>query len=222
MITFRCRALLFDLDGTLIDSLPAVDRAWGAWATKHGFDIEWVLGQIHGRRSIDSIRDLRPDLDAEVEDAWLRGMESTDTEGVTALPGAAEFVAGLGDARFAYVTSGTSDVATARLRAVGYPVPEASVYGEDIQNGKPAPDPYLEGARRLGIDPTNCLVFEDTPAGVASAKAAGMRCVGIATWKKPEDLFEADAVIRDFRAVSLVREGDDLVVTVVEFADQPE
>ena len=222
MITFRCRALLFDLDGTLIDSLPAVDRAGGAWATKHGFDTEWVLGQIHGRRSIDSIRDLRPDLDAEAEDAWLRGMESTDTEGVTALPGAAAFVTGLGDARFAYVTSGTSDVATARLRAVGYPVPEASVYGEDIQNGKPAPDPYLEGARRLGVDPADCLVFEDTPAGVASAKAAGMRCVGIATWKKPEDLFDADAVIRDFRAVSLVREGDELVVTVVEFADQPE
>lgn len=219
MITFRCRALLFDLDGTLIDSLPAVDRAWGAWATKHGFEIDWVLGQIHGRRSIDSIRDLRPDLDAEAEDAWLRQMESTDTEGVTALPGAAEFVAGLGDAPYAYVTSGTSDVATARLRAVKYPIPDASVYGEDIQNGKPAPDPYLEGARRLGIDPADCLVFEDTPAGVASATAAGMRSVGIATWKKPEDLVEANTVVSDFRAISLQRDGEDLLVTVVPVAE---
>ncbi|MGV3614241.1 MAG: HAD-IA family hydrolase [Fimbriimonas sp.] len=214
MITFRCRALLFDLDGTLIDSLPAVDRAWGKWAEKHGLDFEWVVARIHGRRSIDSIRDLRPEVDAEAEDAWLRGMESSDTEGVTALPGAADFVACLGDCRFAYVTSGTSDVATARLRAVGYPVPEASVYGEDILNGKPAPDPYVEGARRLAADAADCLVFEDTPAGISSARAAGMRCIGIATWKTPAELHEADAVVADFRSVRLRREGDELVVEV--------
>jgi sugar-phosphatase len=207
-MTFRCRALLFDLDGTLIDSLPAVDRAWGKWAERHGFDPEEIIPKIHGRRSIDSIRDLTPHLDVQAEDAWLREMESSDTEGVRTLPGTKEFVLGLPEGSFAYVTSGTSDVAGARLRAVGLPVPEASVYGEDVERGKPAPDPYFEGARRMGIEPAHCLVFEDTPAGVQSARAAGMRVIGIATWKTPGELAEADAVVADFRWLRAVTVGD--------------
>jgi sugar-phosphatase len=220
MTTFRCKALLFDLDGTLIDSLPAVDRAWGAWARRHGFEPEEIIPQIHGRRSIDSIRMLRPDVDAEAEDAWLRQMEASDTDGVTALPGAADFVASLGEARFAYVTSGTSDVAGARLQAVGYPVPASSVYGEDIQEGKPAPDPYLEGAKRLGVDAADCLVFEDTPAGVESARRAGMRVVGIATWKSPAELGDADAVVADFRQLRFRREGDEYFVDVLRPSEE--
>ncbi len=216
MTEFRCRVLLFDLDGTLIDSLPAVDRAWGKWCERHGLDPNEVIPKIHGRRSIDSIRMLRPDLDAETEDAWLRQMESSDTEGVTALPGTTDFIASLGDAPFAYVTSGTSDVAGARLRAVGLPVPDTSVYGEDILNGKPAPDPFLEGARRLGIPPHDCLVFEDTVAGIRGAKAAGMRVVGITTWKTKEELAEADAIAPDFRSISFRREGTQLVVAVAD------
>lgn len=181
--SFLCRAVLFDLDGTLIDSLPAVDRAWTKFSRRHGLDPEEVLKQIHGRRSIDSIRKLLPHVDAETEDSFLRHLESTDTEGVRALPGAIDLVSSIAGHRWGVVTSGTSDVALARMRAAGIPSAGVYVFGEDVVNGKPSPDPFLLGARRLGIPPEECAGFEDTLAGVRSIEAAGMRAVAI---KVPE------------------------------------
>lgn len=174
-----CRALLFDLDGTLIDSLPAVDRAWTTFSLRHGLLPQEVLPEIHGRRSIDSIRRLVPGVDAEQEDAFLRHLESTDTQGVTALPGAVGLLASLPCERWAIVTSGTRDVAMARLKAAGIPDAGAYVFGEDVANGKPAPDPFLLGAQRLGFPACDCVGFEDTLAGVKSIEAAGMRAVAI-------------------------------------------
>ncbi|MDX2064947.1 MAG: HAD-IA family hydrolase [Fimbriimonadaceae bacterium] len=173
------RAFLFDLDGTLIDSIPAVDRAWSLWAERVGLAAGDVLPHIHGRRSFDSIRALAPHLDAHEEDAWLRALEATDTTGVTALPGAREFILGLPPDRYTYVTSATRDVATARLTAVGLPIPSNAVYGDDVTSGKPDPEPYRSGAARLGFAPSECLAFEDTLAGVRSAADAGCQVIRI-------------------------------------------
>lgn len=175
----RAQGLLFDLDGTLIDSLPAVDRAWSAFALRHGLDPAEVLSKIHGRRSIDSIRDLLPEVDALAEDAWIRERESTDTEGVRAIPGALELLRRLPKSRWCVVTSGTSDVAKARMAAVGLPLPDYAVYGEDVARGKPLPDPFLLGAQRLGFAASDCVGFEDTDAGLYSVRSAGSRAVAL-------------------------------------------
>ena len=173
----ECDAILFDLDGTLINSLPAVNRAWSAWALRHGLDPDEVLPKIHGRRSIDSVRLLAPHLDADEEDEWIRNREAYDTDGVAALPGALEFVHSLPKTAWTIVTSGTIDVAVPRILASGLEVPKAAVYGNDVARGKPHPDPFLLAAQRLGAAPERCIVFEDTVAGLRSGSAAGSRTV---------------------------------------------
>jgi sugar-phosphatase len=201
-MTFEFEALLFDLDGTLIASIAAVDRAWSAWSRRNGLDPESVLPRIHGRRSIDSIRVLVPHLDAESENDWVRNWETSDTEGIVPLAGAHEFLSAL-TCPWAIVTSGTTAVALARMRAAGLPKPMAAVYAEDVLAGKPAPDPFLLAAKRLGVRPERCVAFEDAVSGIRSARAAGMRVVGVASALSPAELREADAVISDYTAVSI-------------------
>ena len=214
--TFDCRAILFDLDGTLIDSIAAVDRAWTRWAIRHGLDPQDVVPHIHGRRAVDSLRLLapRPDLDLSVEEDWLVGIEAGDTEGVTAIPGALEFVQSIGPDRWCLVTSGTSPVAIARMNAVGIR-PRQAVFGEDVPNGKPAPDPYLLAASRMGYRPNECLVFEDTVAGIRSGQAAGMRVIAIGSRESNPDLGVADATVEDYRTLVVQSLGDGLRVCFV-------
>jgi len=176
-VTYSARALLFDLDGTVVSSLPAVDAAWSLWAESRGLVPAEILPKIHGRRSLDSLRELVPHLDAEAENLRLRELECSILEGVTEMPGAGEFLRSLPIDRFAYVTSGTQDVATARLNYVGFPLPPVVVFGDDVANGKPAPDPFALAAQRLGIDPADCIAFEDTQAGFNSASASGCRVI---------------------------------------------
>ena len=200
----RCQGLLFDLDGTLIDSLHAVDRAWTTWALRHRLEPSEVLPLIHGRRSIESIRAILPDADSEAEDLVLRQIESSDTRWVKALPGAVELLRGLPPHKWGVVTSGTSDVARARLRAAGIPVPAACVFGEDVSFGKPHPEPYLLGAQYLGLEPTEIVAFEDTAAGLQSIVSAGMSAVAVS--------FPYDPVIYDYRHVEVHADGDGMVV----------
>jgi sugar-phosphatase len=173
------RALLFDLDGTLVNSLPAVERSWMRFARRHSLDESTILEKIHGRRSIDSIRTLLPHADAESENAFLRKIETEDTAGVQAIPGAIELLIALDPSSWAIVTSGTSDVAMARCRAAGLPPAGAYVFGDDVENGKPSPDPYLLGAKKLSVSAQDCIGFEDTEAGIKSIVAAGMRPIGM-------------------------------------------
>jgi mannitol-1-/sugar-/sorbitol-6-phosphatase len=185
--------LLLDLDGVLVDSIPATERAWTAWARRVGLEPARVLDDIHGRRAIDSVRALMPELDAEEEHAWIERAEVEDTDGVTPLPGARELLAELRPGEWAVVTSGTRPLAIARLRAAGLDVPEALVSAEDVTAGKPAPDPYLRGAERLGSEPGECLVVEDAPPGVLAGKAAGMVVWAVLTTHPAGELEAADA-----------------------------
>jgi len=194
MPSFHCQAVLFDLDGVLVDSTPCVTRVWHAWAQEHGLDPEHVVHVAHGQRTIETVRAVAPDLDAQAETNRIEQMELADTDGLRVLPGAKEILAAIPEDRYTIVTSGTRRLATRRLQVAGLPVPPKMVTADDVSHGKPSPEPYLAGARLLGVQPSQCVVFEDAPSGIASAKSAGMIAIAIATTYPPQELKQADAI----------------------------
>src|SRR6267154_5162917 len=181
MIEFRCSAILFDLDGVLIDSTRSVDRQWRAWAREQKIDEQKVMAIAHGVRTIEVIRAVAPHLDAEAEVRRLESREAEDQEDVAVMPGAAELVNAIPDGRWCVVTSGTRYLASARLRFGCLPVPKILVTADDVANGKPHPEPYLKGAELLGMKPGDCLVVEDAPAGIRSAHAGGMKVIALSS-----------------------------------------
>ena len=167
-------AFLFDMDGTLLDSSAVVHRVWGSWAERHEVDVATLLANVHGVRSEDTIRRFAgPTADIAKEIQWIVDAEVRDVDGVVALEGIHAFIAALDPGTWAIVTSAPRVLAEVRLRAVNLPIPEVMITGEDVQRGKPDPQGFLLGAERLGVRIGECLVFEDSPAGVAAAKAAG-------------------------------------------------
>lgn len=193
MIHIDCSALLFDLDGVLIDSTPAVERVWRQWAIEHGFDPEEAIHRAHGRPSITTIREYLPDADHETENRIVEQREIEDLEGVIALRGSRELLSALPLDRWAIVTSCTRPLAEVRMRAGGLPEPKFVVTSNDIKHGKPAPDPYLKGAATLGFPAAECVVFEDVPAGIRSGKSAGARVIALQTTMTAADLMKAGA-----------------------------
>lgn len=170
----RFAAFLFDMDGTLLTSIRASERVWSAWARGHGLDVEAFLPTIHGKRAIETVRQLGlPDIDVEAETAIITRGEIADVDGVEPIDGAAAFLASLPPGRWTIVTSASRELAERRLGAAGLPVPPAMVTAEDVTHGKPAPECFLLAAQRLGVPIADCLVFEDAPAGIAAAEAAG-------------------------------------------------
>lgn len=192
-----CYAILFDLDGVLIDSSSCITRHWQEWANQHDLDIHQIMHIAHGMRTIETIRAVAPDLDAEEETRRFTAHEIADTQGVVAIAGAAETLAALPTQAWALVTSGSRELVMARLARTGLPVPGVLVSGDDVRQGKPSPEPYLAAARKLGLTAARCIVIEDAPAGVESGKKAGMRVVGIAATHPREALLErgADVVV---------------------------
>jgi sugar-phosphatase len=188
-----CAAILFDLDGVLIDSTGCVERHWRTWAQKHGLEAEDILRKAHGVRNLDTMRLLAPYLDVEREAAQFAADEVADTEGVAAIAGASRLLAGLDGVAWAIVTSCGAALARARLLAAHLPVPHLLISGDDVVVGKPEPGPYLLAAQRLGVDPESCVVVEDTPAGIQAGKHAGMRVVGIAFTYGRDDLHTSGA-----------------------------
>ena len=182
-------AFLFDMDGTILTSIIAAERVWAAWAREHGLDVDVFLPTIHGKRSIDTVRNLGlPDIDVAAEAQRITQLEIEDVEGIEAIAGVAAFLATLPVDRWAIVTSAPRKLAEARIAAAGLPMPPVMVAAEDVQRGKPAPDPFLLGAEKLGMHPQQCLVFEDTLAGLQAAEAAGMDSVVVtATHHEPLD-----------------------------------
>lgn len=213
-----CRALLFDMDGVLIDSTAHVDRVWRRWAEERDVDPDAVLAIAHGRRTEEVLASVAPHLATAEEVALLEGRDEQDHAGIGPVPGAASLLGSLPAGRYAVVTSAPTHLARARFADVGLPDPPALVSGDDVAQGKPAPEGYLAGAALLGVAPADCVVFEDAPPGIEAGDAAGMRVVGVATTYKGNDLRGAHAVVRDLSDVSVEVVGDELRVELTKGA----
>jgi len=207
MVEISCRGLLFDLDGVLVDSTPAVARVWTKWALAHGFDPEETVRKAHGRPSLATVRDLLPGCDAVKENEPILRGEIEDTEGVVPLAGAREFLNSLPPEQWALVTSCSRPLAEVRLQAAGLPVPARMITSDDVRDGKPHPEPYLRGAALIGVTGSECVVFEDAPAGVRSGKAAGALVIALRTTSPDSELEKAGAdwvLGRGYEDLSLV------------------
>ncbi|HEY6488845.1 MAG: HAD-IA family hydrolase [Terracidiphilus sp.] len=189
-VQILCKGILFDMDGILISSIGSVERSWTKWANLRGVDAERTLHLIHGRRSIESVAELRPDLDAEKENQIIEQFEIDDTEGLMVLPGVLDLIASLPPERWTVVTSATDPLARVRLASAGIPVPKRLITAESVAHGKPHPAPYQAGAALLGFASEDCIAFEDAASGTKSARAAG--CTVVATpFSHPIDALQA-------------------------------
>src|SRR5213082_721439 len=213
MELLRCSGFLFDLDGVLVDSRAVVERTCRRWALHHQLDPEQVLQIAHGRRTRDTVQAAAPHLEADREAAWLDAAELADVDGLSVVPGSREFLAALPALRWGVVTSCGRALAELRLASVGLPIPTILVTSEDVSQGKPAPDGYQLGAKRLGLDPAACVVFEDAPAGIAAGRRAGARVIALTTMLAARDLVGADATIPDFTAIRVRPAHDAFVLT---------
>jgi sugar-phosphatase len=218
MTELECDAVLFDLDGVLVDSAVCVERHWRGWAAEHHLDRDEIMRVAHGRPTVETIRLVAPHLSAEEEAARLDAGEAFDTDGVMAIDGAAQLVRSLPPDAWAIATSGTRDTAMTRLRHTSLPVPSVLITADDVKRGKPNPEAYLLAAAKLDVRPERCVVVEDAPAGVSAAHAAGMRVIAVATTHSQIELGEAD--IRAERLVDIqisrsdVRRGGRLTIRV--------
>ena len=208
MPIFSCAAILFDLDGVLVDSTRAVDREWREWARRKGVDGDAIMSIAHGVRTIEVIRRVAPHLDAEAEASAIENHEAGDQRGVTVMPGAVNLLRSIPDGQWGVVTSGSRLLATNRLRFCGLPVPKVLVTSDDVTHGKPHPEPYLKGAAQLGFNSADCLVIEDAPAGIESARAAGMKVIGITSTYAADALGHADAVIGKLAQIQVTSNGE--------------
>jgi len=201
---FKFHAVLFDLDGVLVDSGAQVEQAWREWASERGLDPDEVARSSHGRRSADQIRLVAPHLDWNAEAALLEQRETETANTVAPLPGAIALYQSVPSAFRAVVTSGSRPLAMARLQGAGFALPHVLVTADDVSAGKPDPEGYLQAALRLKVAPAGALVIEDAPAGIAAGKAAGMAVLAVTTTYPPEALAAADAVIDNLESVSVI------------------
>jgi len=209
MVEIACSALLFDLDGVLIDSTPAVARVWTRWALEHGFNPEEVVRAAHGRPSLTTVREYLPSADHELENQEVERREMMDLEGVVPLPGARELLQALPPDRWTIVTSSTRPLAIVRIRAAGLPHPRRLVTADDVTEGKPNPEPYLKAAGFLCLPAGDCVVVEDVPAGIRAGKAAGARVIAFRTTCADHELWDAGAdwVADSCEAITLADAG---------------
>src|SRR5450759_4881105 len=214
MIAIHCSALLFDMDGVLIDSTPAVARVWHRWAVEQGLDPETVVRMAHGRPSRTTIRELLPnaDIDIDREDREVERREMEDLDGVVLLPGARQLLNILPPERWTIATSCTRPLAEVRLRAAGLPIPKTLTTSSDVKIGNPAPEPYLKAAAKLGFAASDCIVVEDAPAGVRAGKAEGARVIAFLTTMDSRDLEDAGAdwIVQNCADIAASIDGDEL------------
>jgi sugar-phosphatase len=211
-VRVHCKGILFDMDGILISSIGSVERSWTKWALLRGVDPALARKTAHGRRAVETIAKLRPDLDSEKELKVIEDIEIEDNEGLAVLPGVLDLLAALPPDRWTVVTSATGRLARVRMAAAGIPLPEKLVTADRVTRGKPDPEPFLVGAAMLGIAPADCVVFEDSPSGVAAGRAA--RCTVVATTfsHSAESLRSAHYLVSDLTGIRIESAGDEIVI----------
>jgi mannitol-1-/sugar-/sorbitol-6-phosphatase len=209
-VLIPCQGILFDMDGILISSLGAVERSWSKWAEMRGFDPSLARRIAHGRRAIDTIATMCPECDSEVELKLIEDLEVEDNDGLTVLPGVCDLLETLPRNRWTVVTSATERLARVRLAAGKIPVPERLVTADHVTSGKPHPEPFLAGAALLGIDPANCVVFEDSAAGAIAGRAAGCTVIATTFSHPPAALEAAHYLVTDLTEVRAADAGDHL------------
>ena len=213
MVEIVCDAIVFDLDGVLVDSSVVVERHWRRWAKRHGVDYARIAAVMHGRRSAELIALVAPHLDAAGESLDFEAHEAVDTEGLRVFDGAAALLQQLPPRTWGIATSGTALTAATRLRFGHLPVPAALVTAEDVQRGKPDPDAYLLAAERLGVAPSSCVAVEDAPAGVAAAHAAGMQTVAVLTTHSSAALAAAELIVPGIESLHIDAQSARLVIS---------
>jgi sugar-phosphatase len=206
MPSFHCSAILFDLDGVLVDSTLAVAEQYTIWARENGLDPAEVMKAAHGVRTVEVIRRVAPHLDAEAETKKIEDREAV-VANIIAMPGAVDLLHSIPKGRWCVVTSGTRFLATARMRKFGIPVPDVLVTADDVKHGKPDPEPYRKGAELLKVDPATCVVVEDAPAGIRSAHAAGMKVISLPSTYPVAELHEADAIVSGLSSIKVGADG---------------
>jgi mannitol-1-/sugar-/sorbitol-6-phosphatase len=211
-VLIHCKAILFDMDGILISSIGLVERSWTKWAELRHVDPALTRKITHGRRAVETIAMLRPDLDPEAELKIVEDIEVADNEGLTVLPGVQKLLAALPADRWTVVTSATERIARIRLAAAGIPMPVRLVTAERVTRGKPHPEPFLAGAALLGVAPSDCVVFEDSASGAKAGRAAGCTVVATTFSLRAESLDAAHYVVRDLSEVSVQINGDNLTL----------
>jgi mannitol-1-/sugar-/sorbitol-6-phosphatase len=209
-------ALLIDLDGVLINSTPAVARVWRRWAIEHGFNPDEVIARAHGCPSLTTVREYLPDADHQAENREVERREIEDLGGVVPLPGALDLLSSLPEERWTIVTSCTRALAEVRIKAAGLPLPKKLITSNDITHGKPNPEPFLKGASVLGFPPSECIVFEDVPAGVQAGKSAGARVIAFTTTVLERALKEAGAtwILKNCADVHVKNHGKDIALVL--------
>jgi mannitol-1-/sugar-/sorbitol-6-phosphatase len=206
MPSFSCSAILFDLDGVLLDSTRVVAEQYSRWALENGLDPAEVMKAAHGVRTLEVVQRVAPHLDAVAETRKIEDREAV-ADGIVAIPGAVALLNTIPRGRWCVVTSGTRYLATTRMRRFGIPVPDILVTADDVRQGKPDPEPYRRGAELLKANPADCVVIEDAPAGIRSARSAGMKVISLPTTYPASELHEADVIIAGLGSLKVSLDG---------------
>jgi sugar-phosphatase len=211
-VLIRCKGVLFDMDGILISSLGSVERSWTKWAHMRGIDPAHAIGIAHGRRAIETVAELRPDLDSAAELKVIEDLEVEDNEGLMVLPGVLKVLESLPKGSWTVVTSATERLARVRLAAGGIPVPDRIVTADQVKLGKPNPEPFLAGAALLGLPAEECVVFEDSSSGAKAGRAAGCTVIATIFSHTIESLEAAHYLVSDLRDVRVEPQSDGLAI----------
>jgi len=206
MPSFQCSAILFDLDGVLIDSTRVVAAQYTRWAVENGLDPDEVMKAAHGVRTVEVIQRVAPHLDPVAETKKIEDREAA-ADGIVPIPGAVALLNSIPRGRWCVVTSGTRYLATTRMRKFGIPLPDILVTADDVKNGKPDPEPYRKGAELLKVNPADCVVFEDAPAGIHAARGAGMKVISLPSTYPMSELQEADVIVSGLSEVKVGSDG---------------